>query len=248
MKRILIVGAFALLAGGQALAAALPPPVAPPPRAPAVYVPTTVPYYNWGGIYLGINGGYGFSSSNNWTGAGAIGASTGNFSTSGALVGGTIGFNYQTGAFVFGVEGDGDWSGFQGSSAGGCGALGVAAGIPAAVTYKTSSTWLGTGRGRLGYAFDRILLYGTGGGAFGNVTASTPGSGFGNNSSTDFGWTAGVGIEGALTQNWTAKVEYLYVSLANGTCTTACGSPVNAPAVTLKENLIRGGINYKFSF
>ena len=62
MKRILIAGAFALAVGGPALAADLPQPM-PPPRAPATYVPTTVPYYNWGGIYIGVNAGYGFGLS-----------------------------------------------------------------------------------------------------------------------------------------------------------------------------------------
>ncbi len=248
MKRILIAGAFALAAGGQALAADLPPPVAPPPRAPATYIPMVSPVYNWGGIYIGINGGYGFGSSNNWTGTGAIGASTGNFNTAGGLVGGTVGFNYQMGGFVIGLEADGDWSDIKGSSVLGCGPLGAAAGIPAGITCQTSSTWLSTVRGRAGWAWDRILLYGTGGGAFGNVTATTVGSGFAATSNTEVGWTAGAGIEAAFAQNWTAKVEYLYVSLQNGTCVTACGSPTNPPAVSFKENLVRAGINYKFSF
>ena len=83
-----------------------------------------------------------------------------------------------------------------------------------------------------------------GSGAFGNIKATTP---LGSNSNNEFGWTAGAGIEYALAQNWTAKVEYLYVSLQNGSCSTAvCGG--GSPTVSLNENIARAGVNYKFSF
>src|SRR5580698_8842813 len=101
MKRILWAGAIALVAGGQALAADLPPPVAP--RAPATYVPTTVPVYNWSGIYIGANGGYAFGTSS-WNNA-AAGLTTGNFNTNGGLAGGTVGGNVQWGAAVRGRAG-----------------------------------------------------------------------------------------------------------------------------------------------
>ncbi len=245
MKRILITAILSITAAGSALAADLPQPAAPPPQAPAVYVPPMAPVYNWGGIYFGINGGYAFGNSE-WTQAGL---STGNFSTNGGLVGGTIGANFQTDVFVFGVEGDVDWADLSGSSVGGCGPLGAAAAIPTTTTCQTTSDWLGTVRGRVGYAFDRVLVFGTAGGAFGNVQAgpSPATSGYpANNSSTEFGWTAGAGIEAAFAENWTAKVEYLYVDLANGSCTTACGSPATAVAVSFNESLIRAGINFKF--
>jgi outer membrane immunogenic protein len=229
MKRILIAGALALAAGGQALAADLPQPAPPPPRAPAVYVPAAIPYYNWGGVYFGINAGYGFGRTD-WT---APAGTTGNFNTSGFLGGGTVGANFQAAAFVFSVEGDIDWTNVKGTTSNaGC------------VGCQTSSNYLGTGRVRAGYAFDRILVYATGGGAVGNVKATTAA---GSNSNTEFGWTAGLGVEAAFSPNWTAKVEYLYVDLANGTCTTACGAfgPVG---VTFTESIVRAGVNYKFSF
>jgi outer membrane immunogenic protein len=235
VKRILIAGAFALTAGGQALAADLPERALPErawiPIAPPLSTPPLPRIYNWGGFYLGINGGYGFGSSN-WTGGAAP---SGSFSTDGFLVGGTVGANYQMGAFVLGVEADDDYSWLGGSPPttfcpnGSC---------------WTRSDWLGTARGRLGYAFDRILLYATGGAAFGNVQAIANGVG---NSSTEVGWTAGGGIEVAFAPNWTAKVEYLYVDLANESCTTACGSPPTQ-SVSLTENLVRAGINYKFGY
>lgn len=232
MNRILIAGAFALALGGPALAADLPPPAAPPPRAPATYVPAAVPYYNWGGVYFGVNGG-GIFGNSNWS---APAGSTGNFNTTGFLVGGTVGANFQAGAFVFGVEGDLDWDNVSGNtSSGPC----------AGFTCTTSQNYLGTARGRIGYAWDRVLFYGTGGGAFANIKAGNSATG-GTDNNNEFGWTAGAGIEFAFAQNWTAKAEYLYVSLQNGNCTAACGG-VSVP-VTLKENVARVGVNYKFNF
>ena len=241
MKRILIAGALALAAGGQALAADLPQPMPPPPpRAPATYVPTTAPVYNWGGFYLGVNGGYGFGKSD-WspTGAPSIGA----FNTSGFLVGGTLGANYQMGAFVLGVEGDIDWANLNGNVSDAYCTTNLLANC------ETKSNWLGTARARVGYAFDRVLFYGTGGAAFGNIQAGPNGGTL--SSATEYGWTAGAGIEAAFAQNWTAKIEYLYVDFGNATCTGACGvaAGVGIPTtVSLTESLVRAGINYKFSF
>lgn len=254
MKRILLAGALALAAAGPALAADLPPPAPapPPPRAPAAYVPTIVPAYSWTGFYLGLNGGYGFGTSN-WTvatvGAGApppvVGATTGRFSPSGFLLGGQIGANYQVGAFVLGAEADLDWSTLKGNAAAGC-----ALGAPASLTCQTAQSWLGTGRGRAGIAADRVLFFLTGGVAYGNEKL-TPMPGF-TDTITRVGWTGGAGVEVAFAQNWTAKVEYLYVNLGTGQCTTACIASTGAPPaltsanVTLTENLVRLGVNYKF--
>ncbi len=233
MKRILIAGALALAAGGQALAADLPQPAPPPPRAPATYVPIPVPVFTWTGIYLGVNGGYGFGQSN-WTAP--ILGSTGNFSTDGFLAGGTIGGNYQFNQFVFGVEADADWSNLTGSPA-----LSACSG-PGGISCTTKSDWLGTVRGRAGVAWDRVLFYGTGGVAFGNVQAGSTGS---FDTGTQIGWTAGGGVEFAFTPNWTAKVEYLYVDLGNLTCNINCASGTN---VTFTENIVRAGLNYKFGW
>jgi outer membrane immunogenic protein len=231
MKRILIAGALALAAGGQALAADLPQPGPPPPRAPATYVPVPVPVFTWSGVYIGVNGGYAFGDSN-WTAPGL--GSTGNFSTDGFLVGGTLGANYQWGQFVFGIEGDADWANLTGSPA-----LSACSG-PFGIACTTRSDWLATVRGRAGYAFDRILIYGTGGGAFGNVQAGSTGS---YDSSTQVGWTAGGGVEWAFTPNLTAKVEYLYVDLGNASCNINCAT---GTSVTFTENIVRVGLNYKF--
>ena len=223
MKRFVFAGALALAAGGQALAADLPPPMAPPPRAPATYVPAPVPIFTWSGIYIGINGGYAFGTATVSGGGGSI-------SPNGFLIGGTLGGNYQFGNFVVGLEGDGDWSNLDGTSGGA----------------EVKSTWLATVRGRAGYAWDRVLFYGTAGGAFGNVQAGANG-GPALPAATQAGWTAGAGIEAAFAPNWTAKVEYLYVDFAGLSCSTRTGCGAGN-TVTLTENLVRAGINYKFSW
>jgi outer membrane immunogenic protein len=107
-------------------------------------------------------------------------------------------------------------------------------------------------RARVGYAADRVLFYGTAGGAFGNIEAGANG---GLQSSTKAGWTAGAGVEVAFADNWTARVEYLYVDLENATCSAAnpCGNDpggvAGVPAnqtVKFNANLIRLGVDYKF--
>ena len=224
MKRILMAAALALAAGGQALAADLPQPAPPPPRAPATYVPVPVPVFTWSGIYVGINGGYAFGNGD-FSYGGTVP------STDGFLVGGTIGGNYQWNQFVLGVEADGAWTNLDGTTTTTCG--------PPSCEVK--STWLATARGRAGYAIDRILIYGTGGAAFGNVQGGAIGGPF--DSGTQVGWTAGGGVEFAFTPNLTAKVEYLYVDLGNFTCTVNCIAGNN---LNITENVVRAGINYKF--
>jgi len=186
---------------------------------------SVVAYYNWTGLYAGINGGYGFGTSN-WD----LPAVTN--SPKGGMIGGTLGYNWQAGAIVYGLEGDWDWSMVKGDVACGAG------------TCETKNTWLGTARARLGYAFDRWLPYVTGGGAFGNVKATN--SVVGSADKTQIGWTFGGGLEYAFMGNWTAKIEYLYVDLGKFDCGTACGGVV-PDNVSFKENVIRAGLNYKFS-
>jgi outer membrane immunogenic protein len=236
MKRaFLIAAALSLPASSQVLAADLPPAA---PRAPAAYAPVVSPIYNWTGIYLGINGGYAFGTTN-WTspaGCGFPTCTTGNFNASGFLIGGTLGGNYQIGSFVIGLEGDGDWTDIHGTS------TNLAAGCTGAGC-KTANDWLATVRGRAGWAWNRILFYGTGGAAFGDIKASANGT----SSTTQTGWIAGAGIEGAFAPNWTARVEYLYVNLGNAACSAIiCGAPTTA--VSLTENIVRAGVNYKFSW
>jgi outer membrane immunogenic protein len=194
-------------------------------KAPAYVAPA---YANWSGFYVGINGGYGFGKSN-WSGGGIT---TGDFNVNGAVAGGTLGYNFQTGTWVWGVEGDLDWSGMKGSTT-------VAACL---VSCETKNDWLGTARVRLGYGgWNNLLPYITGGAAFGNIKATDGGVSV---SKTSIGWTAGLGLEYAFLGNWSTKVEYLYADLGKATCDAAtCGVDTD---IKFKANLVRVGLNYRF--
>jgi outer membrane immunogenic protein len=220
MMRLFAAG-FGLLA-----LAALPASAADLPRSMPSRAPVYVAAYNWTGFYLGINGGGAWGDSD-WNGFAFSN------SPSGGMVGGTAGYNWQGAGspWVFGVEADIDWTGIKGSSA--CGF---------AFSCQTKNDWLGTARGRVGYAWDRFLPYFTGGVAFGNVDANR--TGFTGVSSTNAGWTIGGGVEGVIAGNWTAKVEYLYADLGDTTCSVAaCGVATN---VDLRLNTVRAGLNYRF--
>ncbi len=240
-----LLGALCALIGisGAALAADLPPSL--PPRAPAAYVPPVLPVYNWADVYVGINGGWGWGNAkftaNTMTPVGTI---SGTPHDNGGVVGGTLGANFQAGAFVFGVEGDWDWSGINtGTTTSICNFSG---------NCQTGNNWLATARGHVGYTADRVLFYATAGGAFANVQTNFNGV---TTTHTQSGWTAGAGLEWAFADNWTAKVEYLYVNLGNGsvncvntTCTGFNGGNPLPVSVSLTENLVRAGVNFKFSF
>lgn len=233
-EKSIFAAAMLVLAGtADALSADLPTPSPP--------VPLRAAAYNWTGFYIGINGGFGTGNSN-WS-DGPVGT-TGSFPTSGFLIGGTVGANYQLGQYVFGIEGDGDWTNLKGNSGATCGA--ISAVVPPPDACQTQSEWLATVRGRVGYAFDRTLLYGTAGAAFANVqTGLNPPATF--DSSVEAGWTVGAGLEFGLAQNWTAKVEYLFVDLPNGSCTTVgnCGGAAGS-IVSFNESIVRAGVNFKF--
>ncbi len=193
-------------------------------KAPAYVAPA---YASWTGFYLGLNAGYGWGKSD-WT-LPAV-----SLSPKGALAGATAGYNFQTGTWVWGLEADLAWSGMKGSSD--C--------PPVGATCETKLTWLATGRARLGYAgFNNWLPYLTGGAAYGGVKASN--TGFGEASTSRFGWTAGAGVEYAMWSNWSVKAEYLYVDLGKFDCGVSCtGGP--ASDVSFKTNIVRAGLNYRF--
>ena len=220
MRRLLLSTASLLVLYAAAGSAAdIPRPM--PAKAPAVYAPV----FTWTGFYLGINGGYGWGKSD-WD------LFAGDANPDGFLIGGTIGYNWQTGPWVFGLEGDIDWSNIKGSFANGFCPLGC----------ETKLTWLGTARGRVGYAFGHVMPYITGGLAVGEVKATAVG--FGSASETNAGWTAGAGIEAMITNNWTVKAEYLYVDLGDVGCgALICGLANN---VDFTAHVVRGGVNFKF--
>lgn len=232
LSLVLGCGAILLSAGiGIASAADLGAPP-PPPQAPAVYVPA--PVFSWNGFYIGANAGYGWSNTSG-TMTTAFGAETFSTSGNGFVGGGQAGFNYQWGGVVFGMEAD-----FQGTSV--SGTLADNGLLPLNATAK--NPWFGTFRGRLGYAWDRVMLYATAGGVYGNETFNgTSNRTSFSNGATYVTWTAGAGVEVAFWGPLSAKAEYLYM-----------GSPSNFPSIPLATglsgsahtNLVRAGINYHF--
>jgi outer membrane immunogenic protein len=230
MKRfslLFLAGLVAAVVALPSFAADLARPIYKGP--PAIVAPP----FSWSGFYLGINGGYGFGSSE-WTGP----VSSDKFEVNGGLVGATLGYNIQTGNWVWGLEGDFDASWIKGSDSnpGGGGVCGGSTGC------ETKVPWFATARGRIGYAWNRWMPYFTGGAAIADIKA-TPNGGT-EVSDTNIGWTIGAGIEYAFLGAWSAKFEYLYADLGSIDCPAAnCGVDAN---VDYKTNLVRVGVNYRF--
>lgn len=166
--------------------------------------------YNWGGFYAGLNVGY------HW---GEITSS--NLEPSGVAGGGQVGYNWQNNHFVFGLETD-----IQASSA-----------DDTFAPYKFSNPWFGTLRARAGYSFDNVLLYGTFGLAYGDVEGERNSL---DETKTETGWTAGVGLEMGFAPNWSAKVEYLYMDLGSRSFS------ITGADNGFQANLLRLGVNYHF--
>jgi len=244
-----LVSLLSLLGAGCALAADMPvpggAPIPPGSYYPSSYYPVSPPV-NWGGVYIGLNGGYGLGTSN-WSDSTGT---TGNFAANGGLFGATLGINYAGfGDWVLlGFEGDFDWSGASGSA--GCSALFPAA-IPApSATCQTRIDWLSTFRFRAGYTWSHFLFYATAGGAVGDFQLSSANPTATHNPTSPLGWAAGVGVEYLFTDAISAKLEYLYVNLGNVGCPsgTLCNVDSSNGQISFTENLIRAGVNYKFSW
>ena len=265
MKKLLL-GAAALVAlAGPSFAADLPVKAMAPP----------VPLLDWTGFYIGGNVGGGFASSTLTGFSGNAGAAP--FfagvefpnvlapGVGGVIAGGEVGYNWQVSrSWLIGVETDFQYSGIKGNAT-------VVTAPPVLPSSTTSveqhSDWFGTFRGRAGIlATPSVLLYGTGGLAYGQTEASfsTVGTGFtlgtcpvglpcaaASSSSTKVGWTLGAGFEIMSIPHWTFKVEYLYVDLGTinltGATTAAFVHPVSfSSSNPFKENIMRVGVNYKF--
>ena len=217
---------------GAAIAADLPfarAPVAPVASAPAAI-------YTWSGFYIGGQVGAGVSRSS-WSDPLTRGSNT---FTSGAgfLGGGQVGANYQWNVLVLGVEGDFNWTGMKGT---GSDFLGDSIG--------TETQWTSTLAGRVGAAFDRLLIYGKGGAAFARDRSTfTDLAGNGARSAfTRTGWTAGVGLEYGITANWSAKIEYDYLSFGSQPLNFMTATPTTyASSASLNAQEIKAGINFRF--
>jgi len=206
------------------------------------------PVWSWAGFYVGANVGAASGrgtiadadpSTLTWIGLGTPPGASRKISAIGGL---QAGYNWQFNSLVLGVEGDLSIASLNGSITG----LGP---LIAGGTYSSRLNTLGTIRGRIGWAFDRFLVYGTGGVAFANLRdqytdlAVTPAA---TTSSSATGWTAGAGFEYALTDHWTAKAEYLHVGFPSRTGTTLVGGAPYAFAFKDSLDIGRVGINYKF--
>jgi outer membrane immunogenic protein len=167
--------------------------------------------FSWAGPYTGATLGYQWGSiDNNPT------------RPSGVAGGLEAGFNWQSGIFVYGGEAD----------------INLSAATDTFAPWKFSNPWFGTVRARAGIAIDNILIFGSAGLAYGELTGST--SGGPSESHTSLGWTAGLGAEVSFTQHWSAKAEWLYLNLDDRQFA------VTAANNGLAANLVRLGLNYHF--
>ncbi len=212
MKRVAL-GLMLASVAGAACAADLPP--APSPaysKAPAVVGPLT----NWTGFYVGAMGGY------------ASEATSDSLAMKGGFAGATVGYNWQSGMFVAGLEADGAWANVSQSA--------TVLGVTASANVDT----LATIRGRVGVAFDQVLLYGTGGLALADTKVSATALGITlSDSATQTGWAVGAGVEWMFMPRWSLKAEYLYRRFDSVTISGIQTAP-------LALNSGQFGVNYHF--
>jgi outer membrane immunogenic protein len=245
MKKILLAGT----AVGAVLSSLLAAHAADLARPVPMYRPAPVPvvtYFTWTGCYVGGNGG-GVWARKEWINEvpGFAGTSLGTHDANGWLAGVQGGCNYQTGSWVFGIQGDYDWANATGSNAN---AL-----FPVTTDQSTIRS-LASVTGRIGYAWDRFLLYAKGGGAWerDDYSVLIGGSTLATASETRGGWTVGVGGEYAFLDWLTGFVEYDYYDFGTrtntfATCTVAACGAVSFPVdVKDTKNVFKVGLNFKF--
>ncbi|HLX16291.1 MAG TPA: outer membrane protein [Bradyrhizobium sp.] len=182
MNRV-VLGLLLASVASVAYAADLPAPNAPYTKAPAVVNPAI----NWSGFYIGAMGGYAAENTSDPLGI------------KGGFGGGTVGYNWQFGTIVAGLEADGAFADVTSSA------------TIAGVTATAKIDALATVRGRVGVAFDQVLLYGTGGLALADTKLSATALGITlSDNKTQTGWTLGAGAEWMFMPHWSLKAEYLY--------------------------------------
>ena len=217
MRKIIVALLAATTLGvGAAAAADLP-------AKARMYSPA--PVFSWTGFYVGVNAGYGWAST-------SISGVAGSSNLNGFLGGAQIGYNWQGASpLVLGIEAD-----FQGT---GQSRTDTALGI----TVDQKLPWFGTVRGRIGYAFDRTMIYATGGLAYANYNMTVSGFGLSaSDNASKAGWTVGGGVEWMFMPKWSTKLEYLYIDTGN-TSVTLFGTPFTGRA---RDNIVRVGLNYHF--
>ncbi len=227
-------------------------------------VPVADPAYDWSGFYIGLNAGYSWGNPRSDLRGNIVGAfgpplepAGYTARTSEFIGGGQAGYNYQSGALVVGVEADIQYADIKGTT------TTPSTFIPSLFDFAHYSEsqridWLGTVRGRIGFApASAVLLYATGGLAYGGVRATslfafdTPpfATYAGAASQTRLGWTAGGGVEWALDRAWSLKAEYLYFDL--GSIEVIGRQPATAGFWTITNQKVTGqtvrvGVNYRF--
>jgi outer membrane immunogenic protein len=214
LKGILTFAAVAGFAGAASAADIYQPP---PPIESPIYSPA--PVFSWTGFYLGVQGGYDWNRS--------VASNGDTASIDGGIAGIYGGYNWQTPSnWVFGVEGsiNYDW------------ARGPVVGAPAGTFGEVD--WKGFVKGRVGYAWDRFLLYASAGGAVAPLKATGT---VVTDVQTNLGWTVGGGVEMAITDNVVARLDYAYSDFGTYTFTTP--APFTA---TNKSHTLMGGIAIKF--
>jgi len=238
MIRQTLITAIAVAAlAGSALAADLPSRQPPP----AFLQP---PLFSWTGVYIGGQIGYQWGPSRTQDFSlltGALGTSQPNYNADGVVGGAHIGYNYQINQFVVGAEGDVDGSSFSGHGTS----------LAGLYNFTTRIDVEGSVRARAGYAWDRALIYATGGAAFASIRNSYTFLTTGNAddlSTTRAGWTAGAGVEYAVTNNWSVRAEYRYTDFgAYSDALTNSSGGLAGEHKHETENSVRVGFSYKFN-
>lgn len=236
MKYVPLMGTVVLALGSTSVVLASDLPHRPVP----VVQP---PAFTWTGFYIGVNAGMGWTNSGNIAIKdpiiGQVNMNTA--SKTGFVGGGQVGYNWQHERFVFGLETDIQYSDLK---------SGVSWAAYEWFGYQTSnSQYFGTVRARVGYAFDRALIYLTGGLAYGGLNGN-----WWHGTTSNQGWTLGGGIEYAFTDNWTGRVEGLYVDLNNGNhyATHTRNGVVGTYSVSGNSGegggIVRAAVNYKFDW
>jgi outer membrane immunogenic protein len=212
------------------------------------------PAINWGGSYIGLDGGYAWNGNEDairYTAPATGFAGTGpGFDSRGAFFGGQIGHNWQRDHFVFGFETDIQWSDIDDKF----NVTVPSNGGPLGVNAKQRVDYFGTIRGRLGYAFGGTLLYATAGFAYGGVEdrvllANGGATALLKKDTTETGFAVGGGLEQYFGRAWSAKLEYQYIDLGSERLSGVSSNGVFLQSSRIDSNFhtARIGLNYHFN-
>jgi outer membrane immunogenic protein len=196
--------------------------------------------YNWTGLYIGAQAGYGWAEDeiqDELISSPGVSDWSNKFDIDGATGGIFGGYNYQNGQWVFGFELDAELSNVEGDDPS----------WPWGDVITAEITSQGSARGRVGYVYDRALLYVTGGLAFANIeTKYTTGAAQDSYDQTRSGWTLGAGVDYAFAPNWIGRFDYRYTDFREVTNHAATTDPGWNYHNDITEQAVRLGVAYKF--